>query len=183
MAEPRIPIPVKLFVGMISSKLPLFKHCADILEIEFGPTDMRSPIVPWDQTDYYHAEMGDGLSRMFIFFKNLIDPSRLAEIKTMANRIEKDLADPVTCQRIINLDPGYITEAKIVLASAKDFAHRVYIGQQIYAEVTLQFREKGKSFIALDHTYPDFRGKDSIELFNKARATLRCELKRSPTAR
>lgn len=121
--------------------------------------------------------MGTGLLRTFVFFERLLDPEKLASVKNMTNLIEKRLSHATSGNRRINIDPGYITEAKVVLASTKDFSHRVYIGRNIYAEVTLQFREQGRTFVALEHTYPDFRRKDMIELFNRARGLLRTALK------
>lgn len=179
MADIRQPIPVKLFVGMISNAPSLFDECAELLCAEFGPLDLRAPIVAWDQTEYYRQEMGTGLQRTFVFFERLLDPEQLALVKNMTNLIEKRFSPATSNKRRINLDPGYITEAKVVLASTKDFSHRVYIGRHIYAEVTLQFREQGRTFAALEHTYPDFRRKDMIELFNGARGLLRAALKKA----
>jgi len=178
MSDLRQPIPVKLFVGMISSEPSLFNECAEFLCSEFGPLDLQAPIVPWDQTEYYRQEMGTGLQRTFLFFERLQDPEQLAPVKNMTNLIEKRFSHAATGNRRVNIDPGYITEAKVVLASTKDFSHRVYIGRHIYAEVTLQFREQGRTFVALEHTYPDFRRKNMIELFNGARGTLRTALKK-----
>jgi hypothetical protein len=183
MAAIRQPIPVKLFVGMISSEPSLFDECAELLSTEFGPLDLRAPIVVWDKTEYYRQEMGTDLLRTFVFFERLLDPEQLATIKHMTNLIEKRLSHTASNNRRINLDPGYITEAKVVLASTKDFSHRVYIGRHIYAEVTLQFREQGKTFVALEHTYPDFRRNDLIEIFNGARELLRAALKKKVRAR
>ena len=181
MADIRKPIPVKLFIGMISHEPLLFDECAKLLCSEFGPLDIRAPIVAWDQTDYYQQEMGAELQRTFLFFERLIAPEQLASIKNMTNQIEKRFSPATSGKRRINIDPGYITEAKVVLASTKDFSHRIYIGQHIYAEVTLQFREKGRTFVVLEHTYPDFRRKDMIELLNKARGLLRVSLKKIRT--
>lgn len=178
MAHIRQPIPVKLFVGMISREPSLFDECAELLCVEFGPLDMRAPIIAWDKTEYYQQEMGTGLLRTFVFFEHLLDPEQLVPIKSMTNLIEGRFSQPTSGNRRINLDPGYITEAKVVLASTKDFSHRVYIGQHLYAEVTLQFRERGRTFVALDHTYPDFRRKETVELFNRARESLRAALKK-----
>ena len=178
MADIRQPLPVKMFVGMISGEPILFEECAELLCAEFGPLDLRAPIVAWDQTDYYQREMGTGLQRTFIFFERLLDPEQLGSIKNMTNLLEKQFSHAESGKRRINIDPGYITEAKVVLASTKDFSHRVYIGQHIYAEVTLQFREQGRTFVALDHTYPDFRRTDMIKLLNTARGLLRAALKK-----
>jgi hypothetical protein len=171
------PRPVKLFVGMLSSDTALFDACKDLLHEKYGPVDHRSEIVPWDFTDHYLAEMGPGLLRTFIFFKKLTDPGELAGMKTLTNRIEEQMA--VTADtgilRKINLDPGYITEAKVVLATTKDYSHRIYIGGNIFAEIALV--QKGGRYTPLAHTYPDYRTDEYICMFGKARELLRESLR------
>jgi hypothetical protein len=180
MGEPRIPVPVKLFVGMLSPEVGLFDICTELLSAEYGPIDYQSEILRWKVSDYYHEEMGTGILRKFIFFDRLVDPAILANTKLLTNSIEArfSVASGTAVRRRINLDPGYVTEAKVVLASTKDFFHRVYLGLGIYAEVTLHYTTRGKTFLSFEHTYPDFRTKESMDLFNKAREMLRTTLHR-----
>lgn len=179
MGIPRNPIPVKLFVGMLSPEVGLFNICTELLCAEYGPIDHQSETVRWDVTDYYLEEMGSGILRKFIFFERLVDPLILSNMKHFTNSIETrfSVASGNAVRRRINLDPGYITEAKVVLASTKDFSHRVYQGQGIYAEVTLHYSTREKTFLPLEHTYPDFRTKESLDMFNKAREMLRTTLR------
>ena len=72
--------------------------------------------------------------------------------------------------RPLNLDPGYITPAKLVLASTKDHAHRIYLRDGIYAEVTLSFR--GRKWQPLEWTYPDYRRDDYQRFFTECREWL-----------
>jgi len=180
MGEPRIPTPVKLFVGMLSPEIELFEICTDLLSAEYGPIDYRSEILPWRVTDYYQDEMGTGILRKFIFFERLVDPAVLATTKLLTNSIEARYSTTGgnAVRRRVNLDPGYVTEAKVVLASTKDFSHRVYLGLGIYAEVTLYYATRGKTFLSFDHTYPDFRTKETLDMFNRAREILRTTLHR-----
>lgn len=177
MGSVRKPLPVKLFIGMLSSDAALLDACALRLMERFGPVDRRSEPVPWDVTDYYDGEMGRGLQRQFLFFERLIDPLLLVDAKLATNGIEAETAAPEGNRRI-NLDPGYVTEAKVVLASTKDFSHRLYLSQGIYGEVTLVYRKADDSFLSLEHTYPDFRTAGAVRLFNEARERLRCGLKK-----
>jgi len=179
MGTPRNPIPVKLFVGMLSPQPGLFDICTGLLREEYGPIDQQSETVRWDATDYYDDEMGFGILRKFIFFERLVDPGLLSTVKHLTNRIEErfSVASGAAVRRRINLDPGYVTEAKVVLASTKDFSHRVYLGQGIHAEVTLHYSTREKTFLPLEHTYPEFRTKESLDLFNKAREMLRATLR------
>jgi hypothetical protein len=178
MGQIRSPLPVKLFIGMLSPLPGLFDECSQILQKEFGPIDSRSECVTWDRSDYYREEMGSNLFRMFIFFERTTDPGRLSWIKRFTNDLENRYAVNAApgLRRRINLDPGYVTEAKVVLASTKDFAHRVYIGDGIYAEVTLRFRTNDRSFVPHEYTYPEFRTEPYIALFNRVRKDLWSEL-------
>ena len=178
MGHPRNPIPVKLFVGMLSPEVGLFDICRELLCAEYGPTDHRSETLRWDVTNYYRDEMGSGILRKFIFFERLVDPGMLSSVKLLTNSIEArfSVTSGTTVRRRINLDPGYVTEAKVVLASTKDFSHRVYQGDGIYAEVTLHYSTRKRTFLSFEHTYPDFRTKESLDLFNKAREMLRTKL-------
>jgi hypothetical protein len=172
------PLPVKLFIGMLSPEPALFETCAEILKNEYGPLDHESALLPWNRTDYYHDEMGADLLRKFLFFKRTIDPGRLPSIKRFTNTLENTRAvqSGHALRRRINLDPGYVTEAKVVLATTKDFAHRLYIGDDIYAEVTLRYNAKQRSFAPHENTYPDYRTGEYLELFNKVRENLRAAL-------
>jgi hypothetical protein len=180
MKEIRRPIPVKLFIGMLSPEPALFGTCADIVCKEYGPVDYQSEILPWTNSDFYAEEMGSGILRKFIFFERVMDPVDLSAIKINTIEIEKSLAVQAgnRTRRRINLDPGYVTEAKVVLATTKDYSHRLYIGKGIYAEVTLRYGNKSRSFTPFDHTYLDYCSETYITMFNKARELLRTELQR-----
>jgi hypothetical protein len=181
MREIQSPIPVKLFIGMLSPEPELFDICADIVCKEYGPIDYQSEIVPWTNSDFYQEEMGSGILRKFIFFEQLIDPGDLPSIKISTTRIEKNLAIQTVnnARRRINLDPGYVTEAKVVLATTKDYTHRLYIGEGIYAEVTLRYINKNRSFSPFDYTYLDYCSDTYKTAFNNARGLLRTALQRS----
>jgi hypothetical protein len=173
------PLPVKLFIGMISRDIGLFQTCAERLSGSYGAVDMQSQVLQWEHSDYYRDEMGQDLRRIFLFFRRLIYPGELSRIKLHTMKLEEELsrfAAPAS-RRAVNLDPGYITEAKVVLATTKDFPHRIYIGEGIYAESTLHYSKNLTTYIAVDHTYPDFRSQYCRELFSKAREKLRTELR------
>ena len=142
-------------------------------ESAFGPAAAVSPAFAFTETDYYLAEMGPDLKKQFWAFALPIDPGRLAAIKLQTNAWELEYAalgvhpEP----RPLNLDPGYLTQAKLVLASTKDHAHRIYLGEGIYAEVTLSYR--GGEWRAFDWTYPDYRRGDYQQFFTRCRELLR----------
>jgi hypothetical protein len=174
------PLPVKLFVGMLSSGPAFFSACAEALSREFGPLDFQSPLIPWDHSRYYAREMGPDLLRQFIFFERTVLPDVLPHVKQRTAELEQQYAvqGDAGLSRRINLDPGYVTEAKVVIATAKDFPHRVYIGSGVFAEATLRYSKDAGSFIPLEHTYPDFRMDQVRAWFCDARGRLRRTLAR-----
>lgn len=163
---------------MLSPEPMLFDTCMDILRDHYGPLDCMSEVWAWDKTNYYQTEMGTGILRKFIFCEQLIDPVLLPQIKLFTNDLEKKftLPGPGPVRRRINIDPGYVTEAKVVLATTKDFSHRIYIGSGMYAEVTLRYSLRERRFMSTDYTYPDYRSEAYATMFNRARDQLRAAL-------
>ena len=169
MGRVRATEPALLFIGTLYSDTKIFNHSKEKLEKHFGDILLVSPSIPWDYSSYYKDELGSPLFRQFIFFKTLIDPGILADIKLKTNAIEDALSSGG--KRCINLDPGYLTLSKIVLASTKDYAHRIYLGKGIYGEVTLIYKDglyKPHLF-----TYRDYQDKTYIDIFMNVRAILK----------
>jgi len=132
--------PVKLFAGVITVSKGVAEEAVGMFSERYGRVDNKSTEIDFSFTDYYESEMGQTLYRYWVSFEALIDPSLLSEAKMYSNAIEEQFAE--SSNRRVNIDPGYITPAKIVLASSKDFSHRVYLRDGIYAEVTLIYKRK-----------------------------------------
>lgn len=132
-----------------------------------GDVGLVSADTPFDATDHYDEEMGTGLRRRFYCFDRLAHPELLADWKVQTNQIEDQLAARFGQLRPINLDPGYINGAMLVLASVKSLGHRVYIGRGIYAEATMTFRRG--DWVKRDYTFPDFKSSRYDEFFCQAR--------------
>jgi hypothetical protein len=160
------PGPVKLFVGMLSNEIPLFDELVQNLEGVYGPVDLESPVWPWEHSEYYTDEMGARLKRKFVFFQRLITPGAISEIKVTTNEIERRYLNERGGRRI-NLDPGYLDSAKLVLASTKDFSHRIYLDRGIYGELTLIYSDS--DYQPLPYTYRDYRSEEYLSVFRKAR--------------
>jgi hypothetical protein len=149
-----------------------FTPLCDLVEVKrlmtgvLGNIDRESSVFDFTYTDYYQKEMGTGLKKLFLSFLKLINPEEIAGIKVKTNNIEERLS--IKEKRCVNLDPGYITGAKLVLASTKDFAHRIYIGKSIYGDVQLQFIRG--SFRSQIWTYPDYQSNQSLEFFHEVRS-------------
>lgn len=156
---------VKLITGLIYRDVQNYLTIKPILLRLFGPMDYESPEIDFGPTNYYKQEFGPGLKRKFLSFSGLIDPSKLAEIKATTNKLEFKFSSG--SKRTVNIDPGYLDMAKLVLASTKDFCHRIYISKGIFAEVTLVYRKN--SFDHWDWTYPDYRTAEYKQIFNDIR--------------
>ena len=157
--------PVKLVAGFIFKDDKYFNKAESILTGKFGKIDFKSRIIPFDFTDYYAKEFGEDLKRVFVSFKNLINPKYLTRAKVITNSVEKKLS--LNGNRLVNIDPGYLDAARLILASTKDFAHRVYLDKGIFAETTLIFKDH--SYRGWEWTYPDYKREDYIEIFHKIR--------------
>lgn len=174
MARPRAAQPVKLFVGLLSGDADLLRRTRQLLARHFGEIDLASEIWPFDQTDYYEPEMGSRLQRCFLSFEELIDPGGLPGVKLETNALEEKIAEDclaLEISRPVNIDPGYVSLAKLVLATTKDRAHRLYLGSGIYGEVTLQYTQG--NWQSQPWTYPDYRQREYHEFFVRVRDKLR----------
>ena len=143
----------------------------------WGPIAHQSPIFEFTQTDYYRQAMGPDLRKVFFAFEPPFDPAGLAEVKLQTNAWEDEFAALAghAEARPLNLDPGYLTLGKLVLASTKDHSHRVYLRSGIYAEVTLYY--SGGRWRAREWTYADYRRADYQEFFSRCRDWLHDRLR------
>jgi hypothetical protein len=173
MGIPQDAEPAKLIVGILAAPDRLEEGLGAVRR-EFAPVESQFPPFDFELTDYYFEEMGRPLIRTWVSLKGLVRQDELKGFKLRTQRIESDLS--VWGSRRVNLDPGLLTASKLVLASTKDFAHRIYLGEGIYAEVTLNYR-KGKGFTPLDWTFPDYRLPEVLEFFDSLRAQYREELR------
>jgi hypothetical protein len=178
MSEPRLPKPAKLVIGMFARKARMFQRVARELEAAFGSTDLVSEQMAFDFTDYYETEMGCDLSRRLLTFRELIAQKRLSAIKQETNRIESTHAEGG--KRRINIDPGYLLSERFVLASGKNFTHRIYIGRGIYADLTLVYQDG--EFRQLPWTYPDYADISMRRFLEKVRRKYQRDLKSRRTS-
>lgn len=168
-ADPFSPPSARLVVGGLHRDPAAWAAAEEALAAEFGPVTGERLLVPFDRSGYYDAEMGAGLSRVFLVFRDAVLQEELASIKRLTVSMERLFADTAggAVRRRVNLDPGLLSLSTLVLASTKGFAHRVYLGQGIHAEVTLLFQ--GNAFSPVPWTYPDYRRPDVLAFFTAAR--------------
>jgi len=172
------PSKAKLVVGMLSGDEDLLREAARRLSRVLGTIELTSVCWPFEGTDYYRDELGERILRQFVAFDELVSVERLPEIKRLTNELEtrlgEDLALPETA-RPVNLDPGYLTLSKLVLATTKDYSHRLYLGQGIYGEVTLHY-ESG-AWKPWPWTYPDYAAPTYHGWFTQVRGRLKEQIR------
>ena len=165
--------PVKLVLGTIYQDETLLQQALIQLQTLYGPIDFSLYGLPFSHTSYYQAEMGIHLQKSFFSFEHLIAPEDLVEIKLRTNQIENEYM--IEKRRRINLDPGYLTAAKLILATTKNQRQRIYLSQGIYAEPELYFHDK--SFTPWEWSYPDYCTPEYIAVFNQIRKIYQQQIK------
>lgn len=162
--------PVKLFAGFIYSDIEILQEALKILENKYGPVEFESEHFDFSHTMYYKKEMGPDLKRLFVSFEKPVMPDKLKDIKNETNSIERKFLND-NGGRFVNIDPGLIGLANVILASTKEYSHRIYLGCGIYAEITLLYEDK--TFHPLKWTYPDYRNSETIIFLMRVRESLK----------
>lgn len=170
-------IPPALLIVAVSSRYDdALEWAEQACTAEYGALIAKSEAFAFTETSYYESTMGTQLKKQFLAFEKLIDPAVLPSIKRRTNQMEAEYAESVAVPEVrpLNLDPGYICESKLILASTKDHSHRIYLHDGIFAEITLQF--KAKRWQLLPWTYPDYQRADFHDFFMYCRRSLRMKL-------
>ena len=179
MAQPKAFAPVKLVCGVIYKEEVLYEEVRRRLIGEWGTVDMESPAFDFDLTDYYQPEMGTALQRKFMSFSGLVAPELLPQAKLRTIELEEAVRrETGAAGRPVNIDPGYLTASALVMATAKDFSHRIPLGRGIYAHLEFLFAKTGVK--TLDWTYPDFRRGPCQEYFRTVRELFLRQLREPP---
>ena len=173
MAEPQRHPPVLLILAAFSRYPEALDWAWQHAESAWGRIVLESPRFEHRETTYYDATMGADLLKTFFAFESLVDPTELVAQKLTSNQWERDYQQLARHPepRPLNLDPGYLTEAKLVLATTKDRDHRLYLDHGIYAEVTLHY-QRG-AWQPRPWTYPDYQRLDYHQFFTQCRDYLR----------
>jgi hypothetical protein len=169
MGRPTDPKPAKYFVGLLSSDIQVLDSVETDLKASLGRIDGRSETLPWDLSSFYEKEMGRGLLRRFVSFRPLISPGNLAAVKHQTQRIEEEYASSALegSARRVNVDPGYLDAGKVVLASTKSAAHRIYLNSGIYGEITLLYYDG--AFQSFSYTYRDYQWPETVAFLTSVR--------------
>jgi hypothetical protein len=173
MSRLQPPNPAKLVIGFFLKEKRFGDSVIKALVEKFGPVDLASSWFPFNFTTYYKDEMGIPLFRRLFGFKQLIQQRDLAQIKLTTNALEHQ--NSFGGKRSVNIDPGYLLHERFVLATGKNYSHRIYIGKGIYADLTLIYTH-GR-FEPLPWTYPDYSSKNIIDFLEKVRKKYSVDIK------
>jgi hypothetical protein len=172
VSKPQPPPPGKLIFGLIYRESTLARSCWEALERLAGPWDYISAVTAFCFTDYYEQEMGAPLLRRWGCSRSLVPQDQLAAIKLKTNELESRWL--VAGRRQINVDPGILSAERLVLATGKNFSHRIYLGFGVFGDLTLIY-SKG-SYRPLAWTYPDYQTPEAIAMFNILRSRYRMQI-------
>jgi len=173
MSRPKKPDPAKLVISLFMNDKGILKEILPLLEERFSGIEMISPWFDFDYTDYYYKEMGSPLFRRVIVIKDLIEQAELGGIKETSNALERQWE--INGKRSLNIDPGYLLLSRFILATGKDYSHRIYLDRGIYADLTLIYRKGG--YQPLEWTYPDYAGTEMSGFLGKVRQKYYLDLK------
>ena len=165
MSRPRPPKPAKLVIGFFLKEKGLGIHVVKTLADKYGAVDLASSWFPFNFTSYYNDEMGTPLFRRLVAFKQVIHQDSLADIKLFTNDLEHEHS--INGKRVVNIDPGYLLHERFVLATGKNFSHRIHVGNGIYADLTLMYIKGG--FEPLPWTYPDYASENIMTFLKQVR--------------
>ncbi len=160
------PPPVLVVLGLLCADEERQQRAIAELSDTWGDCDLFSEPVDFDHTPYYEQEMGPGLRRWFCTFRELVPPERLPALKWRAWQLEQQLGEDG--RRRINLDPGYLDSTKVVLASFKPGPQKLYLGESVWADMVLYYRDGALQ--PLLWTFPDLRESRHLQWFTRARA-------------
>ena len=158
---------VPVFCAFTFANKGVYEKTLEVMVKKYGNVVLESMLYNFSEiTRYYEKEMGSPLYKKIVGFEKTFPLEDLHKVKIDSNNVEMDFSQKSL--RTINIDPGYITEAKVVLFSTKDFFHRLYVGDNIFAEVTL-FYDSKKGYRPFEWTFPDYRKQEVIDFFNNFR--------------
>ncbi|PKN32784.1 MAG: DUF4416 domain-containing protein [Deltaproteobacteria bacterium HGW-Deltaproteobacteria-19] len=173
MSRPRSAEPVKLVASFLSTRDERIAEAIRGLAKVCGDPDFVGPCHPFSFTEYYEGELGSPLRRRFVSFERLAAPDSLPAVKLQSNSLEERLAEGG--KRTVNIDPGYISLAHMILATCKGYTHRPYLRDGVYADLTLLYQDR--RFRTLPWTYPDYAAEETREMFRTLRERYVLQLK------
>ncbi len=168
MGVPGYSEPAKLVCAVMGQNVDMLNRGRDLMAARYGEAEMASAVFDFSFTSYYEPEMGPGLVKQFLGFRPLVAQADLADIKRTSNAIEGGVARPDGMSgRGVNIDPGYVNGGQLILGTTKNYSHRIYLRNGIYAELTLLYTRG--AFVPQPWTYRDYRTEEALAFFTRVR--------------
>jgi len=170
MARLQKPPGGRLIISIIYSYMDGLSDALKMLERHFGRVQYETTEIPFT-SDQYSEEMGHNLQRRFFSFERLVERDDLVKAKSICSKLEKQFGDHIDdfTFRTVNLDPGILTSDNLVMSSCREFNHRIYLYDGVFAELTLVYARN--RFVRLPWTLPDFYHDEAIAFFDRVRET------------
>ncbi len=169
------PLPGRLIFSVFAREDALITRALEEAVSAYGEPAAVSPLFPFPDTRHYRGEFGTGLVRRFIVMRRLVGQAVLPQVKHWAMALERRWS--AGGRRLINCDPGLLTLERLVLATGKNYSHRIYLGLGVFADLTLLYARGG--FRSLEWTYPDYASREVREWWNRSRTELKEALRAS----
>ena len=145
----------KLIIGFIYNTVENFERALKIMTDKFGPVDFMTEEFSFTNefSSYYDEELGGEARRRIVSFERLVDPTLQADIKTFTNSVEADFS--IDENRKVNIDPGFLSHGRLLLATTKKTGFRIPLKDGIYTELTLYYARG--AWQKLPWTYRDYQ--------------------------
>lgn len=154
MSELTNPVKANLTVSVMFKDEDLLAEIRTILEKKYGKIDAVSDVYDFSSiSPYYDPEMGSSIKKIIFSFKKPVRRDILASVKLYCVKIEQKYSK--NGKRLVNLDPGLLTLENFILATGKNYSHRIYLKNGVFAEITLMFGKKNV-IKELPWTYRDY---------------------------
>jgi hypothetical protein len=147
---------------MYSSEELLDKSKTDLVK-KYGPIKIESPVYDFSFTNYYEPEMGKNLKKKFLIFEKEVSKEEMADVKFFITEIEKKYSNDTG--RTVNIDPGYLSETELQLATFKEKSFKEKIHDKVWVHKVLEF--DGDTIKQFFHTFADYRDKKNQEFILK----------------
>lgn len=165
-----------LIIASMYNNIQNYELSLKELEKEFGIINTISSEYIFSHSNYYNKEMGDDIKKRFLVFENMIERDYITQVKKITDSIEKKYAN--NDNRSVNLDPAILTLENFILATNKNFTHRIYLKDGVFADLTLIYKKK-EGYSKLPWTYADYSSEYTIDFLNKIREKFYNKLKES----
>lgn len=159
----------RLFFFVEAPDATTLREIARRLALDYSELDLESAVIHADDTYRAHSARLDPGVRSFVSTILPAYLTELPEIKRHCLKLEHVFHDVQSAR--INIDPGYVTDLKVVRISSHDAPHRVFLQRGIYAEPVMRF-SAAEPITPLPSAAPEYLLPDTAHFFVRVRSAL-----------